>query len=189
MLERTRDVLRALLGLDSDPPELAVIDGWRVENHSRESSGRLLSPQDLASTMIGERLPQGDGKSAGSVTFEVDLVAGKDRAYVMVIDFAGVQGMEPRIEAVVSPTRTCVGVALATSRRDASSSCDSSRALTAGRRTGRPAKPEAEMPDTGHRSVDPPPLPGLDGSGQSLPDPRPVSSGPNWLLPYQCSTD
>lgn len=44
VLERARDVLRALLGLDSEPPELAVIDGWRVENHSRVSSGRLLPP-------------------------------------------------------------------------------------------------------------------------------------------------
>jgi hypothetical protein len=114
VLERARDVLRALLGLHSEPPELAVIDGWRVENHSRVSSGRLLSPQELASTMIGERIPLVDGKTAGSVTFEVDLVGGKDRAYVMVIDLAGVQGMEPCIEAVVSPTRTCVGVVLAT---------------------------------------------------------------------------
>ena len=109
VLERARDVLRALLGLGSEPPELAVIDGWRVENHSRVSSGRLLSPQDLASTMIGERIPPDDGKTAGSVTFEVDLVGGRDRAYVMVIDLAGVQGIEPRIEAVVSPNEAGPG--------------------------------------------------------------------------------
>ena len=73
-----------------------------------------MSAEDLASTMIGEPIPPDDGKIAGSVVFEVDLVGGTDRAYVMVIDLAGVQGMEPRVEAVVSPTRTCVGVVLAT---------------------------------------------------------------------------
>lgn len=114
VLERAGDALRALLGVDSELPELAVIDGWRVENHSRVSSGRLLSGEDLTSTMIGERILPDEGEIAGSVTFEVDLVGGKDRAYVMVIDWTGVQGAEPRIEAVVSPTRACVGVVLAT---------------------------------------------------------------------------
>jgi hypothetical protein len=90
VLERARDALRALLGLDSEPPELAVIDGWRVESHLRAPSGRLLSTRELAGTMIGEQIPPEDGKAAGSVTFEVDLVGGKDRAYVMVIDLTGV---------------------------------------------------------------------------------------------------
>ena len=88
--ERARDALRALLGLDSEPPELAVIDGWRVESHLRAPSGRLLSTRELAGTMIGEQIPPEDGKAAGSVTFEVDLMGGKDRAYVMVIDLTGV---------------------------------------------------------------------------------------------------
>lgn len=114
VLERARDVLRALLSLDSDPPELAIIDGWRADNNPRVSAGRVLSAQDLASTMIGERIPSNDGEVAGSVTFEVGLVGGEDRANVTVMDFAGVQGIEPGIDAFVSPTRTCVGVVLAT---------------------------------------------------------------------------
>jgi hypothetical protein len=114
VLERARDALRALLGLDSEPPELAVIDGWRVESHLRVPSGRPLSARDLASTMIGERIPPENGQAAGSVTFQVDLVGGEDRAYLMVIDLTGVQDTEPCIEAVVSPTRTCAGVVLAT---------------------------------------------------------------------------
>jgi hypothetical protein len=59
--ERAQDVLQALLDLHSEPPELAVIDGWRVENHSRVPPGRLLSPRELASTMIGERIRQMTG--------------------------------------------------------------------------------------------------------------------------------
>jgi hypothetical protein len=54
VLDRAGETLRALLGLDSGPPELAVIDGWRVEDHLRVPSGPLLSAEDLASTMIGE---------------------------------------------------------------------------------------------------------------------------------------
>lgn len=80
VLERARDVLRALLSLDAEPPELAVIDGWRIENRSRVSSGRLLSPRDLVSRMIDERIRPDDGKTVRSVTFEVDLVGGEDRA-------------------------------------------------------------------------------------------------------------
>ena len=100
VLDRAGETLRALLGLDSGPPELAVIDGWRVEGHLRVPSGRLLSAEDLASTMIGEPIPPDDGTTTGSVVFEVDLVGGMDRAYVMVIDLAGVGAGEPRVEAV-----------------------------------------------------------------------------------------
>lgn len=32
-LEQARDVLRTLLSLDSEPPELAVSNGCRVKNH------------------------------------------------------------------------------------------------------------------------------------------------------------
>ena len=118
VLDQARDVLRTLLGLDSEPPALAVSNGWRVENHW-VSSGRPLSPQDLANTIIGERIPPGDGEMAGgSVTFWVDLAGSKDRALVRVCDLTGTPGTEPstepRIEAVVSPARTCVGVVLAT---------------------------------------------------------------------------
>lgn len=75
--------------------------------------GRLLSARDLASTMIGEPTPAEDGEDAGSVRFEVDLVGGDDRACLMVIDLTGVQGTQRRVEATVTPTRTCVGVVLA----------------------------------------------------------------------------
>jgi hypothetical protein len=114
VLDRARDTLRALLGPGAEPPELAVIDGWRAKNHEKAPSGRLLSAADLANTVIGEPIPPDDGTTAGSVTFQVDLAGCQDHAYVMVIDLTGVQGTEPCIEAVVSPTRTCVGVVLAT---------------------------------------------------------------------------
>jgi hypothetical protein len=113
VLEEAGNVLRALLGLDSEPPELAIVDGWCVEDHMRVSSGRPLSAEDLANTVIGGRIPLDDEGIGGSVAFEVDLVRGEDRAFVMVIDHTDVIGAAPRIQAVVSPTRTCVGVVLA----------------------------------------------------------------------------
>jgi hypothetical protein len=122
-LEQARDVLRTLLSLDSEPPELAVSNGWRVENHW-VSSGRLLSPRDLANTVIGQRIPRGDGQDGeivwgGYVTFFVDLAGGRDRALVRVCDFTGLErgtkfSTELGIEMIVSPTRTCVGVVLGT---------------------------------------------------------------------------
>jgi hypothetical protein len=114
VLERAGDALRALLGPGSEPPDLAVIDGWHVEGHRRVSSGRLLSARDLARTMIGGPVPAEGGNAAGPVTFEVGLAGGKDRAYVMVAGLAGLQGTDPCTEAIVSPTRTCAGVVLAT---------------------------------------------------------------------------
>jgi hypothetical protein len=113
VLECAADALKALLGMDS-APGLEVIDGWRIEDHLRVSSGRPLSAEDLAATMIGYRIPPAESEIAGSLTFAVDLVGAKDRAYVMVIDLTDVRGTDPGIEAAVSPTRTCVGVVLAT---------------------------------------------------------------------------
>jgi hypothetical protein len=113
-LEKAGDALRALLGPRSEPPELAVLEGWRAENHSREPSRRLLSAGDLTRTMIGQRIPPDDEEIAGSVEFEVDLTGGHDRAYVMVIDLTGVQDTESHVEAVASAVRTCAGVVLAT---------------------------------------------------------------------------
>jgi hypothetical protein len=57
---------------------------------------------------------QGDTSRSGRTSGE-----GNDRALVRVCDFTGMlPGMksstEPRIEAIVSPARTCVGVVLAT---------------------------------------------------------------------------
>jgi hypothetical protein len=113
VLESAAGALRALLGMDS-APGMEVVDGWRTDDHLRASPGRPLSPKDPTTTMIGHRIPSAEGKIAGSLTFEVDLVGTKDRAYVMVIDLTDMQGSARRIEAVVSPTRTCAGVVLAT---------------------------------------------------------------------------
>lgn len=113
VLERTVEALKALLGLDV-VPELAVIDGWHVKEHLRVSSGQLLDAKSLEAMVIGDRIPAAAGEMAGSLTFEVDLVGVKDRAFVMVTDLTVVEAVEPCIEAIVSPTRTCVGVVLAT---------------------------------------------------------------------------
>ncbi|MFP3964298.1 hypothetical protein SMC26_18405 [Actinomadura fulvescens] len=106
--------LTELLGLDR-APEMTVFEGWRTENDSKAPPRRSLTGEDLEATMIGVRIPPEEGQTAGSVEFEIGLAGKEDRAFAMVIDLTGVQGAEPRVEAVVSPTRTCVGVVLATS--------------------------------------------------------------------------
>ncbi|WP_327287379.1 hypothetical protein [Streptomyces sp. NBC_01198] len=114
VLKGAGDVLRALLGPGAEPPELEIVDGWQVESHLRVASGRPLSAEDRAGTMIGGRIPPGEGEVAGSVTFEVGLLGGRDRASVLVVDWPGEHDTGPGVEAIVSPTRTCVGVVLAT---------------------------------------------------------------------------
>jgi hypothetical protein len=105
--------MRALLGLDA-APGLIVIGGCRGQEDPRMPSGREPSAEGLAGMMIGDRIPAGPNGLAGSLAFEVGLVGANDRAYVMVIDLTEAGGAGACVEAVVSPTRTCVGVVLAT---------------------------------------------------------------------------
>jgi hypothetical protein len=113
VLEHAAEALKALLGLES-VPELEVLDGRRADDRLRVPSGRRLSPERLATMVIGDRIPPPEGGGVGSLSFVVRIAGAEDRAFVTVIDLTRVQRPEPSVQAVVSPTRTCVGVVLAT---------------------------------------------------------------------------
>jgi hypothetical protein len=112
VLECAGAAMKALLGLDATP-SLIVIDDRRVQEHARVPR-REPGAEGLAGMMIGDRIPAGPNGRAGSLAFEVGLVGANDRAYVMVIDLTAAGGAGGCVEAVVSPSRTCVGVVLAT---------------------------------------------------------------------------
>ncbi|GAB2828779.1 hypothetical protein GCM10027176_36220 [Actinoallomurus bryophytorum] len=62
---------------------------------------------------IGEPIPSGSAGRSGSRFFEADIAGFSERTQVMLIDHHMGEEDSP-VEAVVSPTRTCVGVVLAT---------------------------------------------------------------------------
>ncbi|MFC1406981.1 MULTISPECIES: hypothetical protein [Streptacidiphilus] len=114
VVQGTGEVLRALLDLAFEPPPLEVIEGWHVEDHLRVSSGRPMSAEELAASVMGGSSPARGDDGKGSLAFEVRPVGSGDRAYLLVIDLATHPAGAPLIKVVVSPTRTCVGVVLAT---------------------------------------------------------------------------
>jgi hypothetical protein len=89
-----------LLGLES-APAIEVFAGPRYEQGHLLDAGRRMSDEDLAADLIGGRM------SAGH--FDVRLADRGDLArFFVALD----EGM---VDAVFSPTRTCVGVVLAAS--------------------------------------------------------------------------
>lgn len=105
LIDRTRNVLADLLG-GVDVPDLAVVTDRR--------RGRQLGPAGLAAAVIGEPIePDADGLS-GSVFYDIDVPATGDGVRLMVIDFIGEASIDDDRHAVFSPSRTAVGVTVAT---------------------------------------------------------------------------
>ncbi|MDR7278785.1 hypothetical protein [Catenuloplanes atrovinosus] len=103
VLNAAREVLSVMLNV-STVPALAVFADREYQQGQRVGQGRRLEPADI---MIGVPLTE------GAVHFEIDLPATGDGARFMVIDGAA-EGWGSGRTAVISPYRTCVGVALAT---------------------------------------------------------------------------
>ena len=97
LIDHGRRVLAELLG--GDAPELVVRDGARADRP-------LMSTAETAGIVLGQPVPDNDH-------FRVDVPATGDQVHVMAIDHADIDP-EMGWEAVFSPSRSCVGVAVAT---------------------------------------------------------------------------
>lgn len=105
LIDRTRNVLADLLG-GVEVPYLAVLTDRR--------RGRALGPAGLSAAVIGEPIePDQDGLS-GSVFYDIDIPATGDGVRLMVIDFIGEASIDDDRHAVFSPSRTPVGITVAT---------------------------------------------------------------------------
>lgn len=99
VLDTARALLCELLALTPAPP-IEVFAGPRFEQGRRLDEGRPVEGDALAAELVGGRM------SAGSFEFRIPETS--DLARLLVLEDEGM------VDAVFSPTRTCVGVVLAT---------------------------------------------------------------------------
>jgi len=110
VLRSGHQVLSDLLGVMA--PELVVVAEREYQQGRRIDEGRRLVEAELRETTIGHRIPAAENSFAGSIHFEIDVPATGDRVLLMAIDHQGA-GLDDGRHAVFTPSRTCVGVAVA----------------------------------------------------------------------------
>ncbi|MFG3417352.1 hypothetical protein ACIBTZ_29610 [Micromonospora sp. NPDC049460] len=111
VMDAAQGTLAELLGLDA-APRLRLIADRRYEQGRRLSEGRQVDRAELRSTVIGESVDHEVDAMSHSVHYEVDVSGGNDTVWMMVIHHLSEAG--GGVEAVLSPSRTCVGVVTAT---------------------------------------------------------------------------
>jgi hypothetical protein len=105
VLSEAQTVLSVLLNVAA-VPALAVFTDREYQEGRRLGQGHRLETAEQADIILGVPLPEGEAH------FEIDLPETGDGVWLMVID-AETAGWGTGREAVISPYRTCVGVALA----------------------------------------------------------------------------
>ena len=105
VLSEAREILSVLLNVAA-VPDLVVFADREYQQGRRVGQGRRLETAEQAGIMIGMPL------SEGTVHFEIDLPRTGDGVWLMVVD-GETEGWGNGRDAVFSPYRTCVGVALA----------------------------------------------------------------------------
>ena len=105
VLSEARKILSVLLNVAA-VPELVVFADREYQQGRRIGQGRRLETAEQAEIIIGVPL------SEGVVDFEIDLPRTGDGVWLMVVD-EETAGWGNGRDAVFSPSRTCVGVALA----------------------------------------------------------------------------
>lgn len=114
-LSQTRSTLCDLLGT-LDVPDLTIFAERQYQQGVQTDPGRRLDTAELATTIIGDPIAADETGQSGSIHFEIDVPTTGDSVRLTVIDYHHEQFDENRRqrEAVFSPTRTCVGVVVAT---------------------------------------------------------------------------
>jgi hypothetical protein len=115
VLETERGVLKVLLATDS-LPDLVVVEGREYERGVQVAPGHPMAAAEVAAVMVGEAIPPGPDGAAGSRFFELDVAGFEERTWIMLFDFhyedGECEGGWP-VQALASPTRSCVGVVVA----------------------------------------------------------------------------
>jgi hypothetical protein len=105
LIDRARTVLSDLLG-GVEVPDIAVMTDYR--------RARRLGPAGLSAAVIGEPIEPDEGGLSGSIFYDIEVTTTSDAIRLMVIDFIGEASIDDDRHAVFSPSRTCVGVTVAT---------------------------------------------------------------------------
>lgn len=115
VLEAERGVLKMLLATDS-LPDLVVVEGSEYERGVQVAPGHPMATAELAAVMVGEAIPPGPDGLAGARFFELDVTGVEERTRIMLFDFHYDDGKHEGdwpVQALASPTRSCVGVVVA----------------------------------------------------------------------------
>jgi hypothetical protein len=115
VVQTTSHTLRTLLAI-AEVPELTLVDGREYSRGVQTDAGHVLQDDALSATTIGEPIPPDSAdEGVGTRFFEMDAAGFSERTLVMLSDTHMAEWAEEDdpVEAVVSPSRTCVGVVLA----------------------------------------------------------------------------
>ncbi|MDX3558182.1 hypothetical protein ACSCB1_02930 [Streptomyces europaeiscabiei] len=118
LVATTRETLVRLLGLRA-VPVIDVIADRRFDQGIPVDAGRRLGDQELGAVLVGERVPGPPVEDPSERDFDFCVAGSRDMVRLMMFDphehlghEAPYEKREP-VEAVFSPTRTCVGVVTA----------------------------------------------------------------------------
>lgn len=110
LVKTSQGILVELLGVEVAPP-VEVFAGRRYREGHRVDAGRRLARRELATELVGDHI-SGPLHRRSTLHFEFDIPSTGDCARLMVIDRS--EDVTEPVSGVFSPTRTCVGVVVAT---------------------------------------------------------------------------
>ncbi|MGI5268601.1 hypothetical protein ACQEUU_05575 [Nonomuraea sp. CA-218870] len=120
MLQIATRTMKSLLEM-SVVPAMAIVVDREYQQGIPRSMGRALNDNELHALIIGESIPREPTDDlGGSLFFEVEIAGHRDQAWLHIFDNPWFlefddEGALPAIEAIVSPTRTVVGVVVSLS--------------------------------------------------------------------------
>ncbi|MDA0636468.1 hypothetical protein OUY22_23880 [Nonomuraea sp. MCN248] len=120
MLQSATRTMKSLLEM-SAVPTMAIGVGREYQEGTPRSMGRALNDNELHALMIGGSIPsEPTDDLGGSLFFEVEIAGHRDRAWLHIFDNPWLpefddEGTLPVVEAIISPTRTVVGVVVSLS--------------------------------------------------------------------------
>ncbi|MDX3612537.1 hypothetical protein OG920_45270 [Streptomyces europaeiscabiei] len=118
LVTTARETLARLLGLRAIPV-IDVIADRRFDQGSPVDAGRRLRDQELGAVLVGERVPGSPVEDPSERDFAFCVAGSRDMVRLMMfdphehLDHEAPHEKRGPVEAVFSPTRTCVGVVTA----------------------------------------------------------------------------